>query len=223
VASIDNKIWQSTLEEIKCLLDVCKKLEIIHTINVPSAPPHECVLSYYETYPGATQPVLGLPPGRCWQDFWKAYVQHIDEIAALVESAGMRLAIEAVPHGIVSNSDSMLRLTESLPDRNLGMILDTGHVHYLRESFTMLCDKLSGHIWGTHLNDNDGSVDDHDPPGEGTIDWSALFKALWNADYTGPLDIEINLSNDPDKTYLEAKKFLEQQLDVSGADERDER
>lgn len=212
VSSIDTTVWQSALEEIKYLLEVCTKLEIIHTINVPASPPKECIVSYYETYPGATQPLMDLSHGQSWQNFWTAYIEHIDEISELVESAGMRLAIETVPHGIVSNSDSMLRLIESLPGRNPGIILDTGHQHYLHESFPLLCDKLSGHIYGTHLNDNDGSVDDHNPPGEGTIDWAILLKSLKNNDYDGSLDLEINLSEEPDNTYLEAKQFIEKIL-----------
>lgn len=216
ISSIDRAVWQSALDEIKHLVEVCVKLEIIHTINVPSAPPLECVLSYYETYPGATQPVLGLPDGRSWQDFWQIYVEHIDQIAQLVESAGMRLAIEAVPHGIISNSDSMLRLIESLPERHLGLILDTGHMYYLHESFTLLCNKLAGRIYGTHLNDNDGFSDDHNPPGQGNIDWHSLLSALQCCGYEGALDIEINLSSNPDNTYVEAKEFFEKQLNSVG-------
>lgn len=212
VSSIDSTVWGMALDEIKHLVEVCAKLEIIHTINVPSAPPLECVLSYYETYPGATQPILDLPSGWSWQDFWVTYVEHIDQIAEIVESAGMRLAIEAVPHGIISNSDSMLRLVESLPKRRLGLILDTGHMHYLHESFALLCNKLTSRIYGTHLNDNDGSSDDHNPLGQGNIDWRALLSALRSCGYEGALDVEINLSSNPDNTYTEAKEFLKKQL-----------
>ena len=169
-------------------------------------------MSYYETYPGSMIPVLSMPPGKTWQDFWQAYVEHIDEIAQLIESRGMRLAVESVAYGLLSNGDSMLRLIEALPNRKLGFIIDTGHLHYLRQAFPILCHKLTGRIFGTHINYNDGSVHDHNPPGYGNIDWPALLKALKQTKYDGPLDLEINLSDDPDDTYLQARKFLQEKL-----------
>lgn len=212
ISSVDSKAWGAAFDEIKQLVEICVKLEIIQTINIPASPPRECVVSYDETYPGAIQPKLELPPGRRWQDFWLAYVEHIDRIADLVESASMLLAVEAVPYGIVSNSDSMLRLIESLPHRRLGLIVDTGHMHYLRESFALLCDKFTNRIYGTHLNDNDESQDIHNPLGKGTIDWPALLNALHRSAYRGPLDLEINLCEDPDGTYVKSRRFLEKEL-----------
>ena len=47
---------------------------------------------------------------------------------------------------------------------------------------------------------------------EGTIDWPGLLAALKADGYKGPLDIEINLSENPDSTYLRAKEFLEEVL-----------
>jgi sugar phosphate isomerase/epimerase len=212
VCSLEEAAWKSALEEVRTLVDVCSRLEIVHTINVPASPPSECVVSYYETYPGATQPKLQLPADHSWQEFWKSYVNHVEQIAELVESANMRLGIEAVPYGLVSNSDSMLRLLESLPQRSVGLILDTGHMHFLRESFGLICDKFAGRIYGTHINDNDGSTDDHNPPGEGTIDWITLLAALQRSGYDGPLDLEINICNNPDNTYLGARRFLEDKM-----------
>ena len=212
VSSADEAAWQAALNEVKRLVDVCHKLEVIHTVNVPASPPTECVASFYETYPGAVQPKLELPQAYRWQDFWKRYVEHVAQVAELVESAGMRFGIEAVPYGIVSNSDSMLRLFESLPEHRLGVIIDTGHMHFLREPFGLLCDKFAGRIYGTHINDNDGSVDDHNRPGEGTIDWLGLLRALQQSGYEGPLDLEINICQDPDDTYLQARKFLEKMV-----------
>ena len=43
----------------------------------------------------------------------------------------------------------------------------------------------------THLHDNYGEVDDHLPPGRGTIDWADLFAALAEVGYARPLQLEL--------------------------------
>jgi len=42
-----------------------------------------------------------------------------------------------------------------------------------------------------HLHDNYGEVDDHLPPGRGTIDWADLFAALAEVGYARPLQLEL--------------------------------
>ena len=122
----------------------------------------------------------------------------------------MKLAIEAVPFGIISSSDSFLRLCECLDGcPELGINLDTGHIFVQREPVHTAIYKLRDRIFGTHICDNDGVVDDHWMPPKGKIEWVKALKALKAVGYHGPLDLEVNVSTDPDREYREGKTFLE--------------
>jgi sugar phosphate isomerase/epimerase len=43
----------------------------------------------------------------------------------------------------------------------------------------------------THISDNDGSGDQHRTPGNGSIDWKAVMRALREAEYDGLFNLEI--------------------------------
>jgi len=124
----------------------------------------------------------------------------------------MKLAIEACPYSIVSNSDSFLRLAEEIGSDSLGMNLDTAHLFVQKESLEIVIEKLGNRLFGTHICDKDGCVDYHWLPGKGKIKWKGVLRSLKKIGYEGFLDIEINQTNDPDAAYLEGKEYLEKLL-----------
>lgn len=211
ISSLDSKRIEQGLDEVRKLVEICNKLGIIDVFNIPAAPPTELIVDYYETYPGAVQPVLDYPAGMSWKKIWDTYVDTIRRCLKIVSDAGMKLAIEAVPYGVICTPDSFLRLLECLDNNpNLGFMLDTGHVFVQKEPVHTAIYKLGKRIFGTHICDNDGCIDDHWMPGKGKIEWEKVLRAFVEVGYNGPLDIEVNVVDNPNEAYAAGKAYLEQ-------------
>ena len=68
----------------------------------------------------------------------------------------------------------------------------------------------------THVHDNNGRQDSHEPPGHGTIDWSAWGPALDSIGYGGPILLECirHLRQNPSK--LQARSPQRESLKSNG-------
>jgi len=71
-----------------------------------------------------------------------------------------------------------------------GLVLDTGHANIVRTANAYI-DGCEGLLTGLHLNDNNGSGDQHRAPGKGNVAWKGFVNRLLKAGYTGPLMLEI--------------------------------
>ena len=211
IASLEKKCINQGLEELKKLVEICNKLKIIQIFNIPASPSSELIADYYETYPGAVQPVIDFPKGADWGKIWDTYLNTIGQCLEIIQDAGMKLAIEAVPYGIICTTDSFLHLLDALDyNPNLGFMLDTGHIFVQKEPVHTAIYKLGKRIFGTHICDNDGCTDDHWMPPKGKIEWRKVLRAFNEVGYEGALDIEVNIVNDPNTAYAEGKIYLEE-------------
>ena len=84
----------------------------------------------------------------------------------------------------------------------LGICFDSGHANLLAASSDIsIRDEIidaGEYLWTLHIHDNDGSGDQHLPPGDGNIDWGLVIRALREADYKGVFMMEIQERGDPD-------------------------
>jgi sugar phosphate isomerase/epimerase len=69
------------------------------------------------------------------------------------------------------------------------LALDTGHANL---TATVVQETHAAGAWlaSTHVHDNNGRQDAHEPPGHGTIDWPAWGRALDDIAYSGPIMLE---------------------------------
>jgi len=58
-------------------------------------------------------------------------------------------------------------------------------------------ETVSGHLWTTHVHDNDGRADDHRVPFAGRIDWDAAIMETQKIGYDGVLMFEVADTGDP--------------------------
>lgn len=130
----------------------------------------------------------------------------LDAAVARAESLGVTLVIENI-----EDKDPMARvaLAKSFGSDRVRVSLDTGHAHYAHGStgappvdyYVATAGDMLEHV---HLQDADGYADRHWVPGEGTIRWAPLFRALGRLTSEPRLIIEIR-----DKTaILRAAAFL---------------
>jgi sugar phosphate isomerase/epimerase len=71
----------------------------------------------------------------------------------------------------------------------VGLALDTGHAH-LTASPAEETLAAGDRLWTTHVHDNDGRQDTHEPPGSGSIDWGSWVGSLDEVGYEGPVMLE---------------------------------
>lgn len=136
-----------------------------------------------------------------YRRLWDRLMLKLLAMARIVESGGLRLALELVPGSLIGSTEGFLRMMHEAGNTSIGYNFDTGHAWSSKEAIALIPAKLAGRIYGTHLKDNFGTENLALPPGDGSIPWPALLSALQAAGYEGSLDLEIACA---DKEAVEA-------------------
>lgn len=101
------------------------------------------------------------------------------------------LCVENMPPGVHPGSrmSDLFSLVAELARPELALALDTGHANLnaTAEVETRAAGRL---LRTTHVHDNNGRQDSHEPPGQGTVDWEAWRSALDAIGYEGPIMLE---------------------------------
>ena len=209
LARITKEICQEGKRDFERIVDIVSEMGLTDTVSLVSSAPPEAVLSYMETYPGGPPESIVLPPSYSWEMVWNTYVDTIRECLEMAVSRGLRLAIEPLPMSVVSTSDTYLRLADEIRSKDFGILIDTSHLFYQRESLPVAIEKVRGQLFGFCACDNDGVQDFHWAPGSGNIDWREVLRTLKKTGYEGYVDLEINVADNPDPTYAKARDYLE--------------
>ncbi len=127
---------------------------------------------------------------------------------------GVQLVLEnMLPHLFAGHVENLLYILGALKTTHVGVCLDTGHAHLAGDEPTIV-QKLSGHLWMLHANDNNGSGDDHLPPGDGQIDWARLLTQLNHIQFGGTLILELDGRSDRRAVLDGAKRGRRHLLDI---------
>jgi protein FrlC len=146
-------------------------------------------------------PSLHVCAGMCLLDQspergWECLRRSIIEILEYMRGMGLRLYIEPA-HRFESNLiltiDDGLRMIAEIGDPQLGILLDTGHLHVNGEDLAESVSKLGPLLGHVDLDDNDASADSHLAPGAGTIDFTSFPLALERAGYSGCVSAELGM------------------------------
>jgi sugar phosphate isomerase/epimerase len=128
-----------------------------------------------------------VPPGDNQPNAARRSLEAIAELASRVD---VRVAVEVIPNPL-SSADALARLIEDeLEGLDIGVCLDYGHAHLMGDVGEAV-ETLSGHLWTTHVHDNDGTRDEHLLPYAGTIDWDAAMMETQKVGYDGLLMFEV--------------------------------
>ena len=115
----------------------------------------------------------------------------LEALADHARGTGMTIAVENMPPGVHPGSrmSDLAGLLGELGRPELGLTLDVAHAHISAGAASETLD--AGRLLAsTHVHDNDGRRDSHQPPGAGTIEWPSWFEALDAIDYRGPIVLE---------------------------------
>jgi len=145
---------------------------------------------------------MTLHPGSFSDDIPRAEALHntvesIARSAPIARQMKIRICVENStcchnPNDLGVCTEDFEFLFERVRSPIVGLCLDVGHAHITGNLYDLI-KKFGPRIYNTHLHDSDGTDDNHLAPGEGTIDWNGLFKALAKAEYKGYLNFEFSV------------------------------
>lgn len=139
------------------------------------------------------------------------FSESLSACAQYAEAAALRVALEPFPDGQISATEDAVNLVSKLGFRNLGLLLDTGHLLLERESLHGAVELAKRVLMHVHINNNDGSRDAHWPPQKGSLtsqDFAGFISSLRNAGYNRYISAELSNIRAIDATLADTMKFL---------------
>ena len=143
----------------------------------------------------------------------EAFARLADGCTALcgyAESVGVRLAFEPEPGMLVETMDAFARLAAAVNHPQFGLTLDVGHIHCLGDGdIARRIGEWRDRLFNVHIEDMRRGRHDHLFFGEGEIDFPPVLRALEQAGYAGPVNVELSRhSHDAVRTATRAFEFL---------------
>ncbi len=148
----------------------------------------------------------GCPPERAWDHL----LASLERLLPRAEALGVRLALEYEPGLLVERSTQALALFRQVGSPWLGLNLDVGHAWVVGEAPEAVVRRVGpARLLHLHLEDIRDRVHYHRVPGEGEIDFSALFRALAEIGYGGGAAVELYTCVEaPEEAARAARDFL---------------
>jgi sugar phosphate isomerase/epimerase len=150
--------------------------------------------NYLVAHPG------GLSDPEQWFERRAALGRGLGNLAEHARGTGVIVCVENMPPGVHPGSRmaELAELVTELDHLELRLALDTGHANLTASAAaeTLAAGSL---LATTHVHDNNGRQDSHEPPGHGTIDWPEWGRMLDSVGYRGPILLECirHLRHDP--------------------------
>lgn len=117
-------------------------------------------------------------------------VEYFKPYGDIARACGVKIAIENGLTGFYHSADELLELIDRLGDDAFGLCWDTGHANITGQPQEQAILKMGARLLCVHLNDNDGKKDQHLLPCMGTVDFSAVMRALRQSGYAGAFSLE---------------------------------
>jgi sugar phosphate isomerase/epimerase len=139
------------------------------------------------------------------EKFYEQVYKSFDELQPYCIEKGVRICVENLfdmPEKYELNQ--LERLFAKYPPEFLGFCLDTGHANMVwGKDMIDIIHRYGKRLYAIHIHDNSGSMDFHQIPGEGNIDWQAVMDALAQSDYELPLTMELACYNKDIDAFLQ--------------------
>jgi D-psicose/D-tagatose/L-ribulose 3-epimerase len=119
---------------------------------------------------------------------WQRSVEGVRDMARAAADKGVRLALEPLNRfetDMINIVDQGLDFIDEVGMSNVGLHLDTFHMHLEERSSGAAIRKASDRIYHFHACENDRGV-----PGAGQVHWQDVAAALKEVRYPGPVVIE---------------------------------
>src|SRR5258706_1906096 len=129
----------------------------------------------------------GMPP----EPAAKQFAASIRPILDRADQLGVNVGIECEPGLYLEYVAELREWIDRLKHPRFGANLDIGHSQVIGESIPDAVKLLNDRIWNLHVEDIPGRKHYHMIPGQGTLDWQALKRALQAIHYNRYLTVEL--------------------------------
>lgn len=113
---------------------------------------------------------------------------NLREIADYAGQLGIKLAMEPLNRfetHLINTVEQALELIDLVDAPNIGMVLDTFHMNIEEKDLGAAIRRAGERVFAFQASENDRGT-----PGSGNINWSSLWSALNDIDYTGSVVVE---------------------------------
>lgn len=128
--------------------------------------------------------------------------RHLQELLEFVQGTDFTFCLEnLMTNPTIADADKLLQWIDRLGGKNLGICLDTGHLHRSRlslgttdQTHVEFIKKAGKCLKALHIHSNDGKNDLHLAPftsRANNIDWVGVIKALREIGYDGLFNLEV--------------------------------
>ena len=158
--------------------------------------------------------------GQAAENGWQRLRESLGEICSSADALHLKVALEPADRyetDLVNNCDEALDLVRDVGWNNLGVVLDNGHSHVVKESAEGMVSQLGDRLFHVHLDDNGGQRDQHLIPGDGSFGFVPFIKSLNRVGYTGFLTAELSwdYTLDPDRAARAAINKMREYIQVA--------
>lgn len=151
----------------------------------------------------------GVPPEKAMKFLEEGLSRLLEDAARLRQ----RLSLEYEPALLIERTDELTALLARLNSPWLGANLDLGHVDVSGEDPCHAIRALKGRIFNVHLEDIRAHKHYHRIPGEGDMDFRAIFRQFDAIGYTGPITWELYTYDEaPDAACRQTFQFVRTML-----------
>jgi len=198
---LDN--WKAHAADIKA---VCEDLELPLTATEVGTSAEERLLPAFEASAEIGIPVVNIGPGGYEQDnadHMARLIEHLNRMAERAGEFGVTLCLKAHVKTACYSTPSTLSVMDGVQSPAFGVDMDPSHIHRAGEVPKEALAAVVSRMKHVHIRDCVGPGPPPGPPelqacGRGDIDLMGYCKVLVDADYDGPVNLEVIGAKDYD-------------------------
>ncbi len=130
----------------------------------------------------------GMPAEGLEATVWRQLRRSLDAIEPHARRNGVRIAIE----NVYGNGSFIDQLFDHYPPEYIGLCYDSGHGNFGWGDLDAL-ERCKRRLIAMHVNDNNGTGDQHNIPFTGTVDWERLARITAESSYNKAINLELSM------------------------------
>jgi len=200
--------WKNDKAE---LLAIKEELDLPFLSTEVASQDRERLLTAYEACAELGIPIVNIGPGGQMdnEETLKQSLETIEMLAEDAEKFGITLCVKAHVGAAVYSTPTTLRMMEAVKSPAFGVDMDPSHIHRAGENPAVALPAVLSKMKHIHIRDCKGEGPSPGDPtnqacGRGDIDLVGYFKAMVDAQYNGPVCLEVI---GPDQTLTDATRI----------------
>lgn len=133
-------------------------------------------------------PLGSLDGGQAMAEFHRG----LERVIPLAEELGISILVEPEPGLMIENSRQFQEMMKGVRSKAIGINFDIGHFFCANEDPLAAFESLFEWVGHVHLEDIPASrVHQHLIPGQGVLDFEAIFRQMVSLGYSGDISLEL--------------------------------